>query len=91
MASDTCINAISVTLNESIVLLGHDSNFQSDDTFDLIILFANLFIYECKIPKNIPEFHFLKRYLKTAFEAVVNMSHDEFVIDWYFYKDLMDA
>ena len=36
-------NAVSITMNESIVLFGHDVNFRSEDTFDLIILMANLF------------------------------------------------
>ena len=37
-----------------------------------------------------------KRYLKTTFEgekhiALVNMSYEKFVIDWHFYKDLMET
>ena len=54
-ASGKCANT-SVTLNNDIVLWGHDSNFKSDDAFDLIILLARCFIYECKIQKNIPQF-----------------------------------
>ena len=38
--NDRGVNAVSITLNESIVLFGHDVNFRSDDTFDLIILVA---------------------------------------------------
>ena len=33
-----CSNATSVTLNENIVVFGHDICFKSDSTFDLIIL-----------------------------------------------------
>ena len=58
--SDRCANSTPVTLNESIVLFGHDSSFKSDDTFDLIIALANNFIYKCKIQKNIPQFDNLK-------------------------------
>ena len=47
-----------VNLNESIALLGHDCDFKSDDTFDLIILLAKILIYKCKVKKNIPQFHF---------------------------------
>ena len=47
-----CSNATSVTLNENIVLFGHDIHFKSDDTFDLIILQAKFFIYKCKINKT---------------------------------------
>ena len=94
--NDRCINAISLTINENIVLFGHDSNFKSDDTFDMILLLAKFFIYKCKIQKNIPQFHLFKRYLKNAFDvqkhiALVNMSYDKFVIDWHFYKDLMET
>ena len=83
-----------VTLNESIVLFGHDSNCKADDTFDLIIVLAIFFIYNCKIQKNIPQFDLCKRYLKTAFEAekhiaIVNMSYKKFVTDCHVYKDFM--
>ena len=40
---DRGVNAVSITLNESIVLFGHDVNFRTDDTFDLIILVAKFF------------------------------------------------
>ena len=91
--SDRCANATSVTRNESTGLLGHDSNFKSDDTFDLIIVLINIFTYLLTIQKKTP-FHLFKRYLKTSFEAekhiaIVNMSHDKFVIDWHFDKDLI--
>ena len=56
--NDRGVNAVSITLNESIVLFGHDVNFRSDDTFDLIILVAKFFIYKCKVKKIIPQFHF---------------------------------
>ena len=38
--NDRGVTEVSITLNESIVLFGHDVNFRSDDTFDLIILLA---------------------------------------------------
>ena len=64
-----CSNETSVTLNENIVLFGHDIHFKSDSTFDLIILQAKFFIYKCKINKTIPQLHSFKRYLKTNFEV----------------------
>ena len=64
-----CSNVTPVTLNEIIVLLGHDIRFKSDNTFDLIILQAKFFIYKCKINKTIPQLHLFKRYLKTNFEV----------------------
>ena len=60
-----CSNATSVTLNENIVLFGHDIHFKPDNTFDVIILQAKFFIYKCKIHKTIPQVHSFKRYLKT--------------------------
>ena len=86
------------TLNENIVLWGHDTNFKPDDTFDLNILLAILLYLQMQNPeKNIPQFHLFKGCPKTCFEAekthvaVVNMSYDKCVIDWYFYKDLMES
>ena len=38
--NDRGVNAVSITLNESIVLFGDGVNFRSDDAFDLIILVA---------------------------------------------------
>ena len=54
--NDRGVNAVSITLNESIVLFGHDVNFRSADTFDLIILVAKVFIYKCKVKKIIAQF-----------------------------------
>ena len=79
------------------MLFGHCSNFKSDDTFLFDYFTCKiLYIYKCKIQKNIPQFHLFKRYLKSAFEvekhtALVNMSYDKFVIDWHFYKDLIET
>ena len=57
-------NALTVTLNENVVLSGNDSHFKSDSTFDLIILRAKFCIYTCKINNNmISELYLLKRYL----------------------------
>ena len=56
---DRCVNATPVTLNEIIVLFGHDSNLKSDDTFDLTILLANIFIYKCTIQKKYTTIRFV--------------------------------
>ena len=53
-----------VNLNESTVIFGHDCNFKSNDTFNLIILLAIFLIYKGKVKKNIPQFHLFKDYLK---------------------------
>ena len=58
-----CSNATSVTLNENIVLFGHDIHFP------LIILQSSFFIYKCKINKTIRQLHLFKRYLKANFEV----------------------
>ena len=61
-------NSHSGVLNESVVLFGHDDNFKSDVTFDLILLIGKLFIYKCKIEKTTPKFPTFKIYLKTRYE-----------------------
>ena len=59
-----CLNATSVTLNENIVLFGHDIHFKSDNTFDLIILQAKFFIYKCKIKKDYTTIAFVQTLFK---------------------------
>ena len=43
--NDRGVSAVLITLNESVVLFGHDVNLRSDDTFDLIILLAFNFFF----------------------------------------------
>ena len=96
VVNDTCANGLFVNQIGSIFLFGHGSNFKSDDTFDLIILLAKIFIYNCKVKKNIPQFHLFKNRIKTVFEAykyvaIINMSYDKFTKEWQFYKTLMES
>ena len=89
-----CSNATSVTLNENLVLFGHDIHFKSDSTFDLVILQAKFFIYKCKINKTIPQLHLFKCYLKTNFEVYKYAklySYDNIVIEWCPYQQLTDV
>ena len=87
-------NARTVTLNENFVLFGHDSQIKSDSTFDLIILRAKLYIYTCKINKNVPQLHLFKQYLKNTFDvdkynATLTMSYDKIAAEWLHYKKLI--
>ena len=88
-------NTLGYTLNENVVLFGHDIHFKSDNTFDSIILQAKFFIYKCKINKTMPQLHLFKRYLKTNFEvyksnAKLNMLYEKIVIEWCPYQHLID-
>ena len=61
--NDGCTNVLSVTLNETTVLLGNSTNFKSNNTCDLIILlsFKNIFVIDiCKVNKNMPPFICIK-------------------------------
>lgn len=85
-----------LTLNENIVLFGHDSNFESDEIFDLILLLAKFFIYKCRINRNIPRMDLFKRYLKTRYETEkyisrVNMTFDNFMLKWHYYTYFLDT
>ena len=40
--NDRGVNAVSITLNERIVLFGHDVNFRSDDLIILVAIFLYL-------------------------------------------------
>ena len=68
--NDRGVNAVSISLNESIVLFEHNVNFRSDDTFDLIILVAIFFIYTCKVKKIIPQFHFFNSILEILLKYI---------------------
>ena len=70
-----------------LFFLGMTVIFKSDDTFDLIILLAKFFMYNCKVKKNVPQFRLFKNYLKTAFEAykyitIIDISHNKFTKEW---------
>ena len=87
-------NARTVTLNENLLLFGHDSQLKSDSTFDLIILHAKFYIYTCEINKNIPQLHLFKHYLKNTFDvdkynAILTMSYDQIATEWLYYKKLI--
>ena len=92
-----CSNATSGTLNENIVLFGHDIHFKSDNIFNfLLLLQAEFFIYKCKINKTIPHLHLFKCYLKTNFDvykcnAKLNKSCDKIVTEWCPYQQLIDV
>ena len=68
MLKEKCESTASLSLNENIVLFGSDRFFKSDDTFDLILLLAKLFIYKCKINKDIP---LLKQYIYILSEVQI--------------------
>ena len=76
------MNAVSITLNESIVLLGHDVNFRSDDTFDLIILVVFFLIYFQTVFRNTFEVY--------QHNSKVNMSYNKFMTSWHLYKTLVE-
>ena len=80
---------------KALSLFGQDSNSKSDDIFDKILL-AKLFIYKCKVKKNLPCFNLFKNYLKTGFKAykytaIINMSYDKFTKEWQLYRTLMET
>ena len=82
-------------LTRASSLVTDDIHFKSDNTFDLIILQAKFFIYECKFNKTMPQLHLFRRYLKTNFQvykynAELNMSHDKIVAECCSYQQLTD-
>ena len=71
--NDRGVNAVSITQNESIVLFGHDVNFRSDDTFNLIILVAKFLFTNVKLKRLYHSFIFsssileiLSKYINTT-------------------------
>ena len=89
---DACANVSSVNLNKSIALFGHDTNFKSGNTFDLIISLAKAFICACKVKRNIAKFDRYKNYLGKKNEvckySAIVTSYYKFTKGWHFYRTL---
>ena len=90
---EKCLNATALRFSEHVVLFGCDSNFRSDQTFDLLILLAKSYIYKCKMSKENPIFQVFINILKERYEiekfmAKINMRYCEFVQAWLPYTPL---
>ena len=94
--NENCDNANITAFTEALVLFGHDTNFYSDDVFDLIILWAKYFIYKCKWDNIIPNVQLYKKYLQMKYEtekciAFSKMEFHKFRLDWVSYVNLVDV
>ena len=45
--NEKCLNMINMKLTEDFILFGNAKDFESDEIFDFIILFAKFCIYKC--------------------------------------------
>ena len=87
---EKCLNMVNIKLNEEIVLFGNAKDFKSDANFDFVILFANLYLYNCKIGNIHPLVHVFLKQLATRFKteeylSYVNMEHASLLTKWFCY------
>ena len=81
--SDRCANATPVTLNEIIMLFGHDSNLKSDDTFDLIILLAAFFLYTNEKSRKIYHSSICLNYISKPFLNQKKLRNIKYMIRFF--------
>lgn len=89
-----CENAYNIRLSECYVLFGVENNFKTDRTFDLIVLLAKQYLYNCKYYNELPLLHVFKkkllwRYKIERYNAILCQSLPSFNADWVCYKSLV--
>ena len=94
LVRDKCENAKYVRLTENIVLFGSDKDFVSDVTFDLIILLAKQYIFQCKVAQSKPLLSVFQKQLKCRYEidkyiAQINFEQNKFLLNWCQYEPLL--
>ena len=92
---EKCPVIANLSLTENIILFGTDTDFYSDNTFDLIILLVKQYIYRCKVEKCMPTFSVFKKMLKVRYlvdEQIARASMDvnKCEIFWSNYKSLFE-
>ena len=63
--NEKCIHMITMELTEDFVLFGNAKDFEPDEIFDFIILFANGFFYIHKWKINAHFFYVFQKQLET--------------------------
>jgi hypothetical protein len=84
LINDKCVHVNgALSFTEHLIIFGCDKNFRTDQVFDVIILLAKEYIYNCKMRKELPQIEvFLlmlkKRYAIEKYIAIVNMVYENF-------------
>ena len=93
--NDRCHIIHDIHFNEDLVLFGNDTRFKSDDVFDLILLLAKFYIYQCKMEKSTPQTRIFLKKLMYRFEiekfvALINLDTNELLLRWMPYMPLIN-
>ena len=67
--NEKCINLTSTKLTEDFVLFVNAKDFESDEIFDFIILFAKFFIHKWKMENKLPLFNVFQKQLETRYKT----------------------
>jgi hypothetical protein len=88
LINDKCVHVNgALSFTEHLIIFGCDKNFRTDQVFDVIILLAKEYIYNCKMRKELPQIEvFLlmlkKRYAIEKYIAIVNMVYEKMLLVW---------
>jgi hypothetical protein len=91
--NDKCFHVNALHFTEHLIIFGCDKNIRTDQIFDLIIVMAKEYIYQCKMGKELPQLDVFLLRLKHRYSiekqiANVNMTYERTVQAWMPYTVL---
>jgi hypothetical protein len=91
-----CSHAASLHFTEHLVLFGCDKLIVTDDVIDFLIVLAKMYIYKCKMNKELPLYEIFlitlkNRYVIEKYIASIQMCIDDFCVLWQLYLPLFDG
>ena len=95
MMKEKCEICTRVSLSKELILFGTDENVKMDEVFELLILFANFFVYKCRFNKVKPTVHIFTKELQYKYKVekykhCLDMQYYEFQKKWFPYINLID-
>ena len=95
LLNEKCVHFVNFTFSDVLVFFGVKENIQTDAVFDLILLWAKLYVYlnqRQKLISNIVGFkQFLKNHYRVSRYTAANIDEiEKFEKGWLLYKELFD-
>lgn len=88
-----CPHAVMLRFTQHLVIFGCDHQIKTDDVFDLFVILAKMYIYQCKMVKELPIYDVFVIWLKKRYEiekfiSCMQMRHEAFCQAWSLYQQL---
>ena len=82
-----CITATNIRLTQTLILFGTEMNTKTDPILDLLIVLGKMFIYKCKMDRNLPtaegfEHYVNARYILEEHNAKLSCTLSDFKRKW---------